>query len=98
MVRLLLSAASALVLVLSYFWLAGVPVSLAAEETFLVPGDPPLTRDAADASAEVSVFMLKVVATGDASASDLTLDRAILDYWTDALGIRASPLTLVYPT
>ena len=86
MVRLLLSAASALVLVLFYFWLAGVSVSLAAEEAILVPGDPPLTRAAADASAEVSVFMLKVVATGNATASDLMLDRAILDTWADALG------------
>src|SRR4249920_2471880 len=86
MVRLLLSLASGLVLVLSYFWLAGVPVSLAAEEAVLVPGNPPLTRDASDASAEVSVFMLKVVATGNASASDLTLDHSILDGWADALG------------
>jgi hypothetical protein len=80
MVRLLLSLASGLVLVLSYFWLAGVPVSSPPKKPswFLAIRR---SRDASDASAEVSVFMLKVVAPGNASASDLTLDRSILDGW-----------------
>jgi len=85
MLRLILSLCSGLILMLSYFWLAGVPITLAAEESILAPGDPPLTRDVSDASAEVSVFMLKVVATGNASAADLSLDRELLDVWADAL-------------
>src|SRR5262245_49717463 len=86
MLRLILSLCSGLILVLSYFWLAGVPTTLAAEESILAPGNPPLTREVSDASAEVSIFMLKVVATGNAGATDLTLDRDILDVWADALG------------
>jgi hypothetical protein len=85
MLRLILSVCSALILVLSYFWLAGVPITLAAEESILAPGDPPLTRDVSDASAEVSVFMLKVVATGTASAANMSLDGDLLDVWADAL-------------
>src|SRR6266540_4045281 len=85
MLRLVLSLCSGLVLVLSYFWLAGVPITLAAEEDVLAPGDPPLTRDFSDATAEVALFMLTVVATGDPSASDLRLDDDLLDAWADEL-------------
>ncbi len=56
MLRLAVSLCSGLVLVLSYFWLAGVPTTLAAEEQILAPGDPPLTRDVSDVAAEVALF------------------------------------------
>ena len=44
-------------------------------EWYSRPRQPAPTRDVSDASAGVSLFMLKHVASGDASASDLSVDR-----------------------
>lgn len=86
MLRIVLSFLSGLILIGFYFFLAGAPRALAAESgPVLAPGDPPLTRDAADASAEVTVFMLKVVANGDADADNLSLERPMLDAWAASL-------------
>jgi hypothetical protein len=65
---------------------AGTPPALAqTTDAVLAPGSPPLTRAMSDASAELTVFMLKVVASGDARASDLTLDRSLLNGWAESL-------------
>jgi hypothetical protein len=58
------------------------PHALAADDTVIARGNPPLTRDVSDASAGVTVFLLQVVATG---APDGTLDKGLLDGWATAL-------------
>jgi hypothetical protein len=64
----------------------GIPHTNAAElDTILAPGSPPLTRETSDASAGVTVFVLKLVATGDVEADDLDLDESLLDEWANAL-------------
>jgi hypothetical protein len=64
----------------------GIPHTNAAElDTILAPGNPPLTREASDACAGVTVFAIKLVATGDVEADDLYVDDAILDPWANAL-------------
>jgi hypothetical protein len=65
---------------------AGTPPALAqATDAVLAPGYPPLTRSISDSSAELTVFMLKVVASGDARTADLTLDSSLLNGWADSL-------------
>jgi hypothetical protein len=85
MTRLLLSLCSAIILITAYFGLAGANASAAEDESILAPGNPPLTREVSDSSAQVTVFMLKVVASGTASVSDFSLDSDILDEWADAM-------------
>ena len=81
MTRILLSLGSALILTTAYFFLAGGSNANAAEDAILAPGNPPLTRDVSDSSAQVTVFMLKVVASGTANADDFELDGDLLDEW-----------------
>jgi hypothetical protein len=47
----------------------------------IASGTPPLTREVSDANAEVTYFVLKVVATGDGSIDGLKLDQSLLDNW-----------------
>jgi hypothetical protein len=64
----------------------GIPHTNAAGlDTILAPGNPPLTRGTSDASAGVTVFVLKLVATGDVEADDLDLDESMLDHWANAV-------------
>jgi len=51
----------------------------------IAAGTPPLTRQVADANAEVTYFLLQVVATGDASINGLKLGPALLDSWASSL-------------
>jgi hypothetical protein len=51
----------------------------------IAAGTPPLTRQVADANAEVTYFLLQVVATGDASIDGLKLGQALLDNWASSL-------------
>jgi hypothetical protein len=65
---------------------AGTPPALAqTTDAVLAPGYPPLTRTISDSSAELTVFMLKVVASGDARTADLTLDSSLLNGWAESL-------------
>jgi len=65
---------------------AGTPPALAqTADAVMAPGYPPLTRTISDSSAELTVFMLKVVASGDARTADLTLDSSLLDGWAESL-------------
>jgi hypothetical protein len=83
MIRIALCLLSGLVLAVAYVALSGAPSANA--EGILAPGNPPLTRDVSDASAAVTLFMLKHVASGDASAGDLTVDDGLLDAWADSM-------------
>ena len=85
MMRFLLSLCSALILIAAYFGLAGSNANAAEDESILAPGNPPLTREVSDSSAQVTVFMLKVVASGNASVSDFALDDDVLDEWADSM-------------
>jgi hypothetical protein len=65
---------------------AGTPPALAqTTDAVLAPGYPPLTRTISDSSAELTVLMLKVVASGDARTADLTLDSSLLNGWAESL-------------
>lgn len=59
-------------------WLLDVYTSAHAP---IATGNPPLTRQVSDANAEVTYFLLKVVATGDGSIDGLKLDDSLLDNW-----------------
>lgn len=85
MTRNLLSVSSVVVLVIVCFGLAVSSASAAEGPALLAPGDPPLTREVSDSSAQVTLFMLKVVASGTASASDIALDADVLDEWADTM-------------
>src|SRR5689334_11881114 len=63
--------------------LVAAPRAFAAGDSIIAPGTPPLTREVSDSSAEFTVFLLQVVATGD--ADDSPLDDATLDGWASAL-------------
>jgi hypothetical protein len=81
-VRSVLCLLSGLVLAVAYVALGAAPSAHAAESgVVLAPGNPPLTRDVSDATVAVTLFMLKQVASGDASESDLTVDQNLLDEW-----------------
>jgi hypothetical protein len=80
MLRTTLCLLSALVLGFAYVALSSAPRANAAEG-ILAPGNPPLTRDVSDASASVTLFMLKHVASGAATASDLSVDPSLLNEW-----------------
>jgi hypothetical protein len=83
MVRFALCLFSGFVLAVAYVALSAAPS--ASADGILAPGNPPLTRDVSDASAAVTLFMLKHVASGDAATGDLTVDRGLLDEWADLL-------------
>jgi hypothetical protein len=73
--------------------LAGAPRAHAAESGMVIaPGTPPLTRQAADASAEVTIFMLQVVATGDPD-TELELDDDLLEAWAEGLAAEYSGMS-----
>ena len=86
MQNVLLRSISGLTLTGALLLGAGTPPALAqATDDVLAPGNPPLTRTISDSSAELTVFMLKVVASGDARTADLTLDSSLLNGWAESL-------------
>jgi hypothetical protein len=62
--------------------LVAAPHALAADDSVIARGNPPLTREVSDASAGVTLFLLQVVATGE---PDTRVDKALLDGWATSL-------------